>query len=197
MFLRWLDKTLRTTRQTGEPTCPHTQGPIRVITPVIIEKKKTVWRCGPSFRLCCEKNPLARASFWYEAHCRLDDLEEGALEIDDDLAEFLLVNAPELELLLAERIRQPTDRQMDQYLAWREKLGIERRRCRPRLPYRDLALLDLKWPVSDDELRKALVSITLQYHPDRTGSEETTAEFIRRKQALDRIQKCMEKKDNK
>lgn len=189
MHVRWKKKRLSTNRQNGEVLCPHNRikRPVTITPAVMVYQKghyRTVWRPGPSIRLCClnKFNTLAFAAWWKEVDTRFKFL---AMEGCNDplLAQNLLAQQEDIVRILADKIPYPSYHSRRAY----EKVSA-RYQTRKRMPI-SFKILGLNWPCSSDALRDCWRELAQKHHPDKGGDPQ---EFIHFKQAYEDAKRILE-----
>ena len=127
--LRWNRKRLWSNDQGEEYLCPHEEiaRPWTIYPSIVNQRGKTVWSPGPSIRDCCvdRGKGLAIAAWWWEVDNRFQDLEVIGLP-DQELARSLLEQRFEIRAVLSEPVPIPSDEDRQQYLFYREDLGLVR-----------------------------------------------------------------------
>jgi len=183
MYIRWNRRQLRSNRQLGEFLCPHLEVTRPwTIAPILVHKWpdgaiRTVWNPGPNIRECCiaEGQGLALAAWWWEARNRFEDLHRDGLE-DKEITQALIEQLDYIEEILEERIPKPTKRDWKGYLAYRDDLGLTKRRVRTPFFIRRLGL---PWPFTKDDLSKRWVEIARRQHPDHGGDTAVFRDYLK------------------
>lgn len=167
MDLRWRRQRLRNTHQ-EVLLCTHEEARPRIIAPYLVHRRKTIWEPGPSIRECCilKGRGLAIAAWWWEVEQRYAEIEAGYP--GDPLSQVLYWQLGDIEKLLEDGVPKPSAAERQQYIWYREDLGLVREAKDPP----GFRQLGLSWPCAPEALEKRFRELARTSHPDRGGNAQ-------------------------
>jgi hypothetical protein len=174
MKVHWTRTQLAYNEEQEVRLCPHDEiARPWVLSPSVVHQKRVLWEPGPSIRECCIKRAegLAIAAWWWEAELRFQELLTQGLP-DAHTTQVLQWQARDIMLLLEEMVPRPTKGKLQQYIYYREDLGLTRTVPTPPA----IKQLGLEWPCTKEDLDKRWRKLAQTTHPDRGGNpQEFTA----------------------